>query len=462
MRACGTVRWDLVLSRSGPLRFDRAGDGAPDAAANGARGGPAPAGASLPEARLTLAVAGTAGVDGRVARALGLDDVAVDALADVRVGLDATIGADWCPRVRVRATHRWRRPPTLGWKAGLDVDVSDAADAAIGRELAALGPRLDAAIDCAALRRTLARHWHAHEIPLELPEIGAARLALEPTGFGFSGLVRDGDSIGLAFALEARTSLEAIGPDGTADGADRSDGLSDGSDGDASGDGPSVLPPLREVAFAPGRTDIALPARLGWARLQRAASEALVGRELAAGTPLGDVRLVPTSVSLGGVRGGGVALGAARGAAVGVTVGFEAALPGRRRPVRGRLHLAATPVVDARANELRLDDVRVSPVLDGALWSRLGPLVESRLVDALRERGRADLAPWLDALEARLVAQLADPSRTAGLAVRASDVELGVGRVAAGRDGLALELRASADVDVDVPAATLAAALERR
>ena len=244
--------------------------------------------------------------------------------------------------------------------------------------------------------------------------------------------------MGLAFALDARIALEeaaAAAPAATRD---------------------LTLPPLRTVAYAPGRTQVRLLVRPGWDRLQRAAAKALVGREFTAGTPLGEARLTPTSVVVSGVR-----RGESDGAAIGFSIGFEAHPPGTRRPVRGTLHLAAVPTVDAGTDVLRLDDVRVSPILDGALWSRLGPLVETRVVAALRERGRVDLRPWLDEIETRLAAQLDDPARTAGLAVRAGALELGIGRLAAERAGLAIEVEASADVDVDVPEAVLATLLAR-
>ena len=158
VQVCGTARWALALSRPGPVRFDRT-----DAIAG-----------ELPTARVPLAITGVVGVEGRLARTLGLDDVEVDALADVRIDLEPSIGPDWCPRVRIDVTHRWRRAPTLGWRGGPDLDVSRLVDEAIERELGRLGPRLDEAIDCDRSRRSLAAAWRSRSIELELPELRAA------------------------------------------------------------------------------------------------------------------------------------------------------------------------------------------------------------------------------------------------------------------------------------------------
>ena len=422
IRLCGTARWDLAIARTAPLALERT---AHDPA--------------LLVARLPLAVTGTAGIDGPLARALRLDAIEVDALADVRLSIDVEVGPDWCPRVRVALEHRWRHPPALTWVAGLELDVAGAVDAAIERELAGLGPRIDRAIDCEAARARLATEWRARAVELELPEFGAAWLNLEPAGFAFSGLVREGDALGLAFALEARAALE-----------------------DAPVEARELaLPALRTTGFAaPERTGIELLVRLGWERLERAAGAALVGREFTARAGPGRATLRPTEVSLSGVRGAAGPEGPGE-PAIGLSVAFEADLPGRRRPVRGRLHLAASPTLDPATRTLRLRDVRVAPVLDGALWSRLGPLVESRLVAALDERASIPLGDRLDALGDRLAARLADPARTGGLVVRTEGVSLGLGRVAVGRDALALEVRAAGALDVEVPGGALEAALGR-
>ena len=260
-----------------------------------------------------------------------------------------------------------------------------------------------------------------------------------PAGFAFSGLVREGDALGLAFALEARAALE-----------------------DAPVEARELaLPALRTTDFAaPERTGIELLVRLGWERLERAAGAALVGREFTARAGPGRVTLRPTAVSLSGVRGSPDPEGPGE-PAIGLSVAFEADVPGRRRLVRGRLHLAASAALDPTTRTLGLRDVRVAPVLDGALWSRLGPLVESRLVAALGERASIPLGDRLDALADRLAARLADPERTGGLVVRTEGVSLGIGRVAVGRDALALEVRAAGALDVEVPGEALAAALGR-
>ena len=396
---CGTARWDVVLARTDPPRLSRTDD-------------------ERVAVTLPLRIDGEVGLDGRVADLLGLDALAVEgaALATAHLALD--LDERWCPRVKVTLEHAWTERPTLGWTAGIDIDLAARLDAVIARELERLPARLEEAIDCERFRERLGVWWRAHRVPLSLPDGEDVWLNIEPTGFGFSGVRAEPDALGVGFALEA-TTLVSDAP---------------------SADTRPPLPPLERVAYAPGRTSFEVLVRAPWARLDALAAPALIGRTFRAGGAAGDVSVEVTSVAFSGSADG-----------ASVALGFAADLPATWRTTRGVLHLTARPVVDTAAERISLADIRLSRVLDNRLWSLVSHVFEGPIVAALERASVLELGERTRELERRLVAQLADPERTAGLVIDVRDVDVRLLSLVPEAAALAAVARVDATLDVDVP-----------
>ena len=403
MSVCGTARWDVVLARTG----------APVLAADGDE---------RVAVTLPLRVDGTVGVDGRVARALGLRTLELHGAVRVTARLALDLDDRWCPRVSLALDHLWTERPALDWAAGIDIDLTERLDAVIDDELERLPARLDEAIDCERFRARLGDYWRAHHLPLSIPGGADAWLDVVPTGFAFSGVRAERDALGVGFVLEATSVVQAApGPDER-----------------------PPLPPLARVAYAPGRTSVDLLIRADYARLDALAIPALVGRTFASDTLAGRTSVDVTSVVFSGNPDG-----------VTVALGFVAELPATRRPTTGVLYLTARPVVDAALERVTLADVRLSRVVDDRLWRLVGQVFEEQIVRVIERRAVLELGERTAALERAIVEQLADPARTGGLVVRASDVEVGLVSLAAERAGLAAVARLEATLDVDVPLAVL-------
>lgn len=405
LRLCGDARWDVVLRRTGALAVAAAGE-------------------SAVALTLPLALDGEVGIDGRVAGALGLHslDVRGAARATAQVSLD--LDERWCPRLDVTLDHVWTERPELGWAAGIDIDLGDRLDRLIEAELRRLPARLDAAIDCERFRERLGAYWRGYRIPLSLPDAPEATLDLTPIAFGFSGIRTEPTALGIGLVLEATSVVH--------EGAE-----------DAFGARPP-LPPLERIDYGTGRTSFELLVRVGYERLEALVAPALLGRTFRSETPAGGVVVEVTSLAFSGSTHG-----------VTLTLGFTANLPATRRPTRGVLHLQARPVVDPVAERVSLADIRLSRVVDHALWRLVGDVFENRIVDVVERRAVLDLAPRTRELESLVVRALSDPERAGGLDVDVRDVDVRLLSLVTERLGLAAVARVDAGLDVDVPLAVL-------
>jgi len=404
IKACGTADWNLSVDRGGKLQV---------------RGDEDIIYISTP-----IAFDGVVGIQGRVASALGLNSMRVSGETQTLIALSLSMGEDWCPAIRADVTYQWREKPTLVYSGALDFSLESVVNDALDKQLATLEPKLNAAIDCEAFTTQLSGYWRSYTFPLDIPsaEVDAQpqqlHLNIVPTDFAFSGLRTENEKLGVSFALSATTVVES----------------------DPQPETELVLPPLRQVSFADSRTDFDLILRASYSQLETLIRPRLLNKVFSAESAAGLVSVTVTSFGLSG-----------NARDVTITLGFTAKLPGSRRNTNGVVYLQASPVVKTDSEQLVLENIRLSPVLDSALWSLISRVFEGQIITQLERQSELDLAPRLRTLEKNLTEQLQDPGRTAGLQVQASGLSINILEIIAESTALAARARVATELDIDIP-----------
>lgn len=408
IRICGTAQWNLLVERTAPLQMS---------------GKEQRIVASAP-----LRFSGVVGIRGGVAEALGLSALQVSGalISTIRSGLQ--LQDDWCPQIQVDTHYRWTEKPTALWRGKLDFDLEKIINEALDRQLATLQPRLNESIDCQRFRGQLAEHWHSYSFPLDIPtntddaEPQQVHLNIVPAGFAFSGIQTEADTLGIGFELEGTTVVASTPLQAET----------------------LALPPLRQVDFQASRTDFDLLLRADYEQLEALIAPLVLNKTYSSDSAAGKVSVTLSRIDLSGNSQG-----------VTVTLDFVAQLPGSRRDTRGTLYLTALPVVDSEGQQLQLQDIRLSRLLDSTLWSLISNVFEGQIIAAIERASTLDLSAHTRKLEQRLQSQLQDPARTGGLHVRADGLEIRLQAIHAEADALVACTRVSAGLDIDIPLTVL-------
>jgi len=137
----------------------------------------------------------------------------------------------------------------------------------------------------------------------------------------------------------------------------------------------------------------------------------------------------------------------------GVTVklDFNAKLPGKRKLSKGEVYLTATPEVDLLSQQISLSNIKLSKVLDSTMWNAIASLFEGKIIKAIEEQSLWDAHEQIEELEANLLAQLNDPTKTQGIEVSAQSLQIALQDLVPEQNALAALLKVETDMDIVIP-----------
>ncbi|MDB4223030.1 DUF4403 family protein [Granulosicoccus sp.] len=404
IKACGTANWNLNVNRQADLKVSGNNQHI--------------------VVQAPIAFDGTVGMDGKVAKALGLGELDVKGIviADINIGLQVT--ENWCPNVSVSITYDWTEKPTVVWRNKLDFSLEKVINDAVDKQLEQLEPRINASIDCDQFRKQLEEQWKNYSFAIDLPaiegsqEIDEMHLNFTPTGFAFSGIHTDKERLGLGFALDGTIVLE-----------DDSVPISS-----------LPLPALKHIEYQQSKTDFDIVLRANYTQLEKILQAQLVLKTYTSESLAGKATVTINSVGLSSNATG-----------VTVSLGFVANLPGHSGETIGTLFLLANPEIDMAKEQLSLNNIRLSKVIDSTLWNLLSTVFESQIIAAIERNAIINYAAQLRELEQNIIDQLQDTSRTGGVVVTTKELSISLLDIIPEASSLAALARVSADLDIDIP-----------
>lgn len=402
LKVCGNARWKYTVQRQGPISIT----GQDDYVVLG----------------VPMRFFGDAGIGGDVARALNLNAMDFAGAMNMQIRLKLDLNSDWCPVIDTDVSYEWTQTPKLEWTAGIDFNLKDKVDKAIAKQLASMQNLAANAVDCEEFRNNIQSQWKQYSIPIDIPNSDTLYLNIEPNGFSFSGIRTEQDKLGLAFSLDAQTSVQPQ--------ALETESL--------------ALPALTRTEYQAGDTRFNVLIRASYTQLQALASEKIVGQTFSESSPAGDVSVSVDTIELSGNP-------------VGVTLnlGFRAKLPGKKLETPGNVYLTATPVVDAFTQTVKLSDISLSNVIDDTLWNALASVFNKKIIAELESKAVLEIGPKLNEVSTLLEQQLADPARTGGLNISAPQVSVFLEKLIPEQENLAALVRVETQLDIDVPVKTI-------
>lgn len=398
IKVCGTAQWTYTVAREGQIQISGHED--------------------FVVINVPMRFFGDAGIRGDVAKVLKIDAMDFTGALNAQLRLKLDVNENWCPSIQTDVTYQWTEQPRLEWVAGIDVNLKDKADKAIRKQLAGLEKRTTDALDCNQFRETIQAQWKPHNIPLELPDNNAMYLNIVPTGFSFSGVRTESDKLGLAFSLDAQTSVQSS----------------------LVSSEPQSLPALTRSEYLPGSTQFNVLIRAAYSQLTELADQHLNGKIFTESSAAGEVSVTVNSVILSGNPDG-----------LTMNLEFSAKLPGKKLPVPGTVYLTATPVLDAFTQTVRLKNISLSNVLDSTLWNTLAAVFNKKIIADLEDQAVLELGSELSKLSSTLETQLADPARTGGLNFGTPKVNVFLESLVPEQNNLAALVRVETQLDIQVP-----------
>lgn len=465
IKACSTVVWDYTLNRTGAVSVS------PEALETG---------------RVRIAFpfefAGTAGVKGDLAKALGLSSVDFDGALDIAISTALDIASDWCPQIAANVDYKWSRSPRVEWAGGLDFNVKKLVDDQLQKKLKDVDKMLASEIDCQRIGEQVLANWHPRSLPLDLDldsmvtdsssdtdtendnngdsysdSNEAATLVLEPLylnltplGAAFSGVKTEAEALGFTLQLDSLLSIdsdpvqqdahadkEVVSAGHTTAGEDSGGVTTNTNNFQVSAAG---LPELKKIGYETGDTRFSLLVRAPYETLGQLSTAALSGKDFRSDSAAGEISVRVTKVTF-----------SPAGPRLGIALKFAADLPASRAAVDGEVFMTALPKIDESGTRLSFENFQMTKLIDSVLWNSLATLFEGRILQSLEEQAQFDLADRFAELEIDLLSQLSDPARTRGARVSAEDLRLRLQDLFAESEALALVLQASTKLDVELP-----------
>ncbi|MCP2015452.1 hypothetical protein L1280_002614 [Deinococcus sp. HSC-46F16] len=282
--------------------------------------------------------------------------------ATVSLRLTPTLGTDWQAGVKVAGTVEWTDPLSVELTPGVRVSVQSLVDGQVRAALDRVTADIERAVrEGADLRDRAGALWARAGQPWTLPAPEPAYARVTPRTLTVSPFRFTGDALKLT--VGATFDLSA--------------GL-----GRAPAQAPAPLPPLRVAEPPTPGVALALPVRLPYPDLSRAATRAAAARTVTLPLPLSPTLRVENVV----VTGRGPHLNAAVTVRVSGPLGLN---------VRATADVSGVPALDASGRVVTLRDPTVVTRREGLTGRVVGWLADARAQAYLRGAARFDLTPQL-------------------------------------------------------------------
>lgn len=368
------------------------------------------------------------GLGGDLAKIFSLSDKSVTATVDIQFSSGLKADLRYCPAPDApRLGYRWLEGPDFEiigkncifdacvgpWRYNFAAQIAPQLDSKIAEIEAALHN----AIPCQPVRQALGQVWRDYSLPVALPYLGPMYLNISPQALYIPGLGVDAQKVTLAGRLDANV---AFGPQ----------------------PGPTALLPLPQnlpAAISPGRFSIAVPVSTRYYTFAALATQELVGKRFSANTPLGGITVRPKRVDI---------YPSADKVAIGIA--FVLDYDYRIFNTSGTVWLAARPEASNGGKAIVLRDIVITRKFSNPIWNVASLLLQDKLTEAIRNGFLLDLAPPLQDAERQLAAALGQAGQQSGVAMRASDVRLGVGRILTNDQLFQVEAILDAQVDAQL------------
>jgi len=156
-----------------------------------------------------LIVDGVVGVDGDVARALGMNSVPIAAELDLLINTDVLANAQGCPLVNVSAQPRWIDKPTAVLPGNIKIRLTEALEDALAEQMSRVQKELNQLLDCDLILAQLDPLWSLCYADASRQDTGPGLWALQPRKIHWSlQSSRSNQNLALVVGVDANVNLQ--------------------------------------------------------------------------------------------------------------------------------------------------------------------------------------------------------------------------------------------------------------
>jgi len=160
---CGTAKWQYNINRIADIQIIEDGQN--------------PSSLTL---ETPLIVDGIVGIEGDVARALGLHSVPISAELKLKVQANLLGNSQGCPQVTTKLTPDWVDKPTAVLPGNIKIRLTEALEGALAEQMQQVQQQLNRLLDCDLILAQLEPAWSKCYIDASRKEIGPALWELHP------------------------------------------------------------------------------------------------------------------------------------------------------------------------------------------------------------------------------------------------------------------------------------------
>jgi len=156
-----------------------------------------------------LIVDGVVGVEGDVARALGMNSVPIAAELDLLINTDVLANAQGCPLVNVSAQPRWIDKPTAVLPGNIKIRLTEALEDALAEQMSRVQKELNQFLDCDLILAQLDPLWSLCYADASRQDTGPGLWALQPRKIHWSlQSSRSNQNLALVVGVDANVNLQ--------------------------------------------------------------------------------------------------------------------------------------------------------------------------------------------------------------------------------------------------------------
>lgn len=362
---------------------------------------------------------GQAGFGGGIAEALSLNakNIVGEAVASVSFG--AQLDERFCPVLTVQRTEfAWVREASVDVIGRTNVfrifdigpitlNVGRHFNGPIREALETVAKDANKAIPCDPFRAEIAKVWQRYSVPIVSEGQPTVYLNASPSSAGSSGLLSEEGGLRVVLMLSGKAAVETSPGPGTPLGE---------------------LPAHVKLAPQAGQLNLAVPARVEYAKIEEALKSAVAGKTFEQETPAGKVvvKLSDFEVFPSGKH-------------ISVGVKFDVDAPTGLFDTRGTAWLLAVPVVGADGKTVALSDVKIHRKIDNEAVKVLTAIFEGQIKKAIEDGARYNLKKDEQSLIVALQKAISDPTKTGGVKLTVTEPNIQFGRVAIEDKALTVE-----------------------
>jgi hypothetical protein len=367
---------------------------------------------------------GQVGFPGDVEKVLQINKKSFDGQVEAYLDVSFDVDETWNPTLEIKPGFDWKNRAEIEIVGGVWIHVAKYLNDPLNKALDKAADALRSRISAEDLKREIAKVWKAQAIPLEQNRKTWGYCNIRPTGAFFSGVTAQPEHLVFDIGVSANAQF-----------SERPDPRTPES---------LPLPPLQRGASQGNKVHLVVPIEAGFKTIRNVAVDRLRQSSFTGQTPLGQATLTIHDAEI-----------YAQKDRIVVGLKFEAKFAKSIFNERGWVYLTTKPTLDVEKQEVSLEEIRFTRIIDNHLWKLVSVLFEGTIKDTIKAKARRSLRGDISELISSLQASASKPETTPGVRISAQPTVVGLRGVSVAADAISVVTEVESPLSVEIYSAAL-------